>query len=435
MGPIMIAKAACWFVIAAAAIAPMRRQTIVGAFFVSQYHSNMDLSRWNCGYRIRSFSSNDDISDHEFNAQGNEQKDAEFPSLKSDSRPEDEEIDVDLLSLGEEELLAYLETDLDELFSDVAADPQYIDSDDYDFLEPNEEELAALEIALASELVQGSNNDDSVASSGTDAGKIPNPFDLGLERALRAGIVPADATVGSGVLPGDYGFDPLNLASCDLFLPSQRALVDAVNFIWEPLWKKEKSMEVEEKRGEGGEGNSDRSIERPQGLILRDYAEAEIRHGRVAMLAAVIWPLEEILDRFFLDPSVTSSTTILYGGTTLPYLPLLMTFCLLNLGYLDIYSQAVKDMDAGEAFVPGDCFWDPLSILVGAPHDAAFEARKKEVTNGRAAMVAVFAFSLQEGITHIPIVDLPWNTPLFVPAFEIPAVREVLDCAGGGICG
>jgi len=165
MGPIMIAKAACWFVIAAAAIAPMRRQTIVGAFFVSQYHSNMDLSRWNCGYRIRSFSSNDDISDHEFNAQGNEQKDAEFPSLKSDSRPEDEEIDVDLLSLGEEELLAYLETDLDELFSDVAADPQYIDSDDYDFLEPNEEELAALEIALASELVQGSNNVSYIFSS------------------------------------------------------------------------------------------------------------------------------------------------------------------------------------------------------------------------------------------------------------------------------
>ena len=53
------------------------------------------------------------------------------------------------------------------------------------------------------------------------------------------------------------------------------------------------------------------------------------------MLAAVIWPLQEILDKLFI-PESFGSMTVVYGGTTLSFHPLLMTFLMLNLGYLDI---------------------------------------------------------------------------------------------------
>ncbi|KAL3769247.1 hypothetical protein ACHAWU_007001 [Discostella pseudostelligera] len=88
--------------------------------------------------------------------------------------------------------------------------------------------------------------------------------------------------------------------------------------------------------------------DRPPALILRDYREAEIRHGRLAMLAAIIWPLQEILDRIFI-PDSFGSTTVIYGGTTLPFTPLIMTFFMLNLGYLDIYSSEVKENVTGDA--------------------------------------------------------------------------------------
>lgn len=55
------------------------------------------------------------------------------------------------------------------------------------------------------------------------------------------------------------GFDPLNLASVDLNL--------------------------------GGAEDKQRSA----AYILRDYREAELRHGRLAMLAALAWPVQEML--------------------------------------------------------------------------------------------------------------------------------------------
>ncbi|KAL3893618.1 MAG: hypothetical protein SGPRY_014105, partial [Prymnesium sp.] len=54
----------------------------------------------------------------------------------------------------------------------------------------------------------------------------------------------------------DYGFDPLGFASIDLHI--------------------------------GGANDKDR----PLSAILRDYREAELRHGRLAMLAALAWPVQ-----------------------------------------------------------------------------------------------------------------------------------------------
>lgn len=170
-------------------------------------------------------------------------------------------------------------------------------------------------------------------SSGIDKG-IEN-----LERALLGGVVPVEAGVGSGMLPCDYGFDPLDLSTKDYFKQIQNFILKLVPARKNVSTTDEKKLQEPEAGAAmptiGFVGEDD---DRPPALILRDYREAEIRHGRLAMLAAIIWPLQEILDRIFI-PYSFGSTTVIYGGTTLPFMPLIMTFFMLNLGYLDIYSR------------------------------------------------------------------------------------------------
>ena len=247
-----------------------------------------------------------------------------------------------------------------------------------------------------------------------------------LERALMGGVVPADAGVGNGMLPADFGFDPLELSTKDYFKQVQ-------NFILN-LFPKTKNWDQEPEAGAaiptvGFVGEEDR----PPALVLRDYREAEIRHGRLAMLAAVIWPLQEILGRIFI-PKSFGATTVIYGGLTLPFLPLIMTFLMLNLGYLDIYSSEIKENESGEAFLPGECFWDPLCVLDGAPDSMKRNMQEREILNGRAAMIAVAAYIFEEAMTHRPIVSLPTNALLFEPAYQVPFIQQWLDCAAMGQC-
>lgn len=244
-----------------------------------------------------------------------------------------------------------------------------------------------------------------------------------LEAALMQGVVPASAGVGSNCLPGDYGFDPFRLATNDYFKQVQTLLLSFLP---------EKEGNTFADPGAALPSNKPfRDGSRPAALILRDYREAEIRHGRLAMLAAILWPIQEIIDRFVI-PDLFGSTTMMYGGVTLPFVPLFMVFLMLLLGYLDIYAASIKENDAGDAFLPGECFWDPLSILDGAPETMKRNMQLRELNNGRMAMIAVLSYILQEGILHRPVIDLPWNQVLFEPAFEIPVVQAWLDSQFGG---
>ena len=100
------------------------------------------------------------------------------------------------------------------------------------------------------------------------------PIFTPLENALLQGVVPADAGVGSGRLPGDFGWDPLGLSSKDYFKKSQRFLLNRL---------------PEREKLDNGDGGAVPPIRRsvadqdarPPALILRDYREAEIRHGRL----------------------------------------------------------------------------------------------------------------------------------------------------------
>ena len=253
-------------------------------------------------------------------------------------------------------------------------------------------------------------------------------FYRNLEQVLSQGVVPVQADVGSDCLVGDFGFDPLHLSDVDLFRPAQQFLLQCLipSSASSTTSSTATTHHDEPPRLDDDEGTMMDAPKRPRALILRDYREAEIRHGRLAMLAAMIWPLQEMVDQFLL--SEEQFGPLLYGPVTLPYFPLLMTAIMLLLGYLDIYSQAIKDMDQiGDAFLPGDCFWDPLQVLQGAPDNMRRNMQERELFNGRAAMIAIGAYIVEESITHKALINIGSNALLLQPAYEIPFIQQWLD--------
>jgi light-harvesting complex I chlorophyll a/b binding protein 1 len=230
----------------------------------------------------------------------------------------------------------------------------------------------------------------------------------GLEQALLQGVVPVSAGVGSDCLPGDWGYDPLDLATKDYIHQAQFLLLQLLP----------------------GAERAPMPTARPPALILRDYREAEIRHGRLAMLAAVIWPLQEMLDRLILGEDQFGP--LIYDTVTLPYFPLLMTLLMMLLGYLDIYAKAIQDRDdIGDAFLPGDCFWDPLNFIEGAPATMKRNMQERELFNGRVAMLAFAVFVFEEATTHLPLLEIEGNELLFLPAYQVPFIQEWLDAQFG----
>lgn len=288
------------------------------------------------------------------------------------------------------------------------------DHDDFFLMDdPDPAELLELEKNVESMFQNEERDAENIDGETTpeDGSSARSGESSALEQALLQGVVPAGAGVGSGCLPGDYGFDPFGLANWDAFPKVQKALL---NLLPAPQNKEEdKATSI--------------LTSRPTALILRDYREAEIRHGRLAMLAAILWPLQEIQNRLFI-PAQSIDFTVVYGGITLPYLSLFMMLLIMLLGYLDIYANVIKEEEVGDAFMPGECFWDPLRILdSGAPEEMKRKMQERELNNGRAAMVAVFFYVLEEAVFRQPLVSLPFNQMLFEPAFQIPAVQEWLD--------
>jgi hypothetical protein len=120
--------------------------------------------------------------------------------------------------------------------------------------------------------------------------------------------------------------------------------------------------------------------------------------------------------------------SLVYGAVTLPFIPLFMTLVMMLLGYLDIYCQVIKDEEQiGEAFLPGDCFWDPLAMLQGAPDTMKRNMQERELFNGRMAMLAVAVYFWEELVTRKPLIEVRGNELLFEPAYEEPFIQSWLD--------
>jgi len=181
----------------------------------------------------------------------------------------------------------------------------------------------------------------------------------------------AASEVGSTGLPGDVGFDPLGLANFDL-------LVDSAT-----------------------------DKQRSAAYVMRDYRDAELKHGRLAMLAALAWPVQEKLNPLlaakFHVPNLVAETgglspSVLNGGLEQGIIPSsVVTFAVL-IALVEAQGLRIKKAQ-GDAWIPGD--YETLKVY---PKGSAefYNAQAGEVWNGRIAMIAILAYVVQEFVTGIP---------------------------------
>lgn len=148
---------------------------------------------------------------------------------------------------------------------------------------------------------------------------------------------------------------------------------------------------------------------------LMNYREAEIKHARLAMLAAAGWPLSELFDAKIasvlgLSPIVDATDrapSVLNGGLG-KISPIYWLACIVGAGAIDLAGIAAKNKSKGD-WLPGDYGFDPLGVY---PKDADGQQRMQlaEIKNGRLAMIAITAFAVQEAVSHIGVID---ETPFF----------------------
>lgn len=169
-----------------------------------------------------------------------------------------------------------------------------------------------------------------------------------------------------GSLPGDVGFDPFNLGGADK-------------------------------------------------ASLLNMREAELKHGRLAMLAAVGWPLAELFDgkiatALGLQSALTStgsSPSLLNGGLD-KIEPDYWVIVASIAGLAELSSKETKE-EKGKNYIAGDCGFDPLGLF---PQDKAgmMAMQTKEVKHGRIAMMAILGYVVQEALYRSPVTE---ETPIF----------------------
>mmetsp|Transcript_3796 Transcript_3796/g.11284 ORF Transcript_3796/g.11284 Transcript_3796/m.11284 type:complete len:212 (+) Transcript_3796:226-861(+) len=128
---------------------------------------------------------------------------------------------------------------------------------------------------------------------------------------------------------------------------------------------------------------------------LKFLREAELKHGRICMLAALGWVFPEF---YHLPAPEFSNTSPLSALGTVPKLGLLQIVlaiaALEAIGFDRVYYS--------DNWEPGDYGFDPLNLGKGKALDYYKTA---EVKNGRLAMIAIGGFIHQNLLTNMGIVE------------------------------
>ena len=176
----------------------------------------------------------------------------------------------------------------------------------------------------------------------------------------------------------------------------------------------------------------------PDDPLLRTNSlrDAELRHGRLAMLAAAAWPIQELvhpsLAKLAGAPALLSdgrSPSILNGGLVAGPVPAFLLATAAAIGYLDVQAEAKKAEYPASDWIPGYYGFDPLNIVGGMSPLAVKNMQAKEVNNGRLAMVAVVAYVVQEAMTGEPVTSV--SEQFFTPIIYYPWVQHLLTDAFG----
>ena len=188
-----------------------------------------------------------------------------------------------------------------------------------------------------------------------------NGGNLFVRNAINFGLIKSDSILADGeasIMIGNKGFDPLNCAT-----------------------------------------NID---------TLRRYREAEIKHGRLAMLASVGWPLSEkyhpylsnLINKDNLLAVGVKAPSLLNGGLEKINPAFFMIIIILSTTLESLAISKKYDND----IIPGNLAFDPLKLYSTKDVKTKRELELKELNNGRLAMIAITYYVISEFITKMPIV-------------------------------
>ena len=178
--------------------------------------------------------------------------------------------------------------------------------------------------------------------------------------AISLGLLKKDSVLADNVMVGNKGFDPLNFATST--------------------------------------------------AQLKQYREAELKHGRLAMLAAWGWPVSELLQPMIaqylkLPDLLTTSDkapSVLNGGLDrIP--PFFFLAIIIFSGTVESLALTTRTM--GADYTPGDLGFDPLSLYSGKPERTKRLRELQELNNGRLAMIAITYYAAAEFLTNAAVVD------------------------------
>jgi len=138
------------------------------------------------------------------------------------------------------------------------------------------------------------------------------------------------------------------------------------------------------------------------------WREAELAHGRVGMLAAAGFLVQEKFHPLFSGDGGPAVDQV-------PKLPVFMWFAMtLGIGMAEAYRLQVGWSNPNEpdhvfqklnvGYIPGDLGFDPLGLKPEDPAEFR-EMQTKELQNGRLGMIAAAGFLAQEAVT-----DQTWGT-------------------------
>merc|ERR1711981_665678 len=149
---------------------------------------------------------------------------------------------------------------------------------------------------------------------------------------------------------------------------------------------------------------------------IKRFREAEVTHGRVAMLATVGYLVAERFHPFFdgvVDGPANSHLTQVHDIAPFFFAWLTTSIATAEIGRALVGWEnpvdAIKknqDVEAktwltklNDNYYPGDIGFDPLGLKPTDPAEFA-EMQTKELQNGRLAMIAAMGMIVQEQVTH-----------------------------------
>mmetsp|Transcript_10658 Transcript_10658/g.22750 ORF Transcript_10658/g.22750 Transcript_10658/m.22750 type:complete len:411 (+) Transcript_10658:136-1368(+) len=161
--------------------------------------------------------------------------------------------------------------------------------------------------------------------------------------------------------------------------------------------------------------------------------EAELRHGRLAMLAVVGWPLSELFAPSWMLQN-GCAPSVLNGFNPISAMAVLAAFGAVgffeyktslrrteNTAFGQMHRADMIDCVDGQYGVPGDYGFDPLGLYSSIGNDAYARKglREVEISHGRSAMLGITAFAAWEALTGHAIVE---NSMFFHPNAALPAL-------------